>query len=306
MNRTLSSHLILISLWSVLAVGLAACGRENGDRSQLSPTLTEQAELEAMNTNAPLVEPHLPGPGENPSLAPQGEHVSERTGGVGLVRVKIFPHDHSSSNIPQGRDTTTTSVLVKSSGPCTLQQGSRQTASPSLSVTLTPGKLAQPLMFDCRSPIQVVRAQGTDYSYAGKIEATRGTYKSGKQFVRLVNIIDHEDYLKGVVPAEVSASWPSETLKAQAVAARSYSLAIIRIKEDSVYDRTGEYDLDDTIYYQAYTGINKSDPRTDEAVEETRGQVLISGTRVAQTFFSADAGGHTESSEGAWGAQKLP
>jgi SpoIID/LytB domain protein len=114
--------------------------------------------------------------------------------------------------------------------------------------------------------------------------------------VRTVNTLFMEDYLRGVVPRESSASWGSaaggaglNALMAQAVAARSYSQAENRYS----YAKTC-----DTTACQVYggAGLNGSrieDPRTDLSVANTAGQVMMFGTQVARTEFSSSSGGYT-------------
>lgn len=309
--RSTSKYPLAWTLASALA--LSACGKPSGPSDPLTPTPQDQVELDAMNENAPLVEDKITQLKDEPedtsagSIKPDVSPVSEATGTVGLVRVRVFPHDHAKSNVPQGRDSVVTSVRLKSTGTCRLKRNGREERTTGLDVTLTTANLStRPAYVECTGGVTVHRAKGrTAYRYAGIIEASRATYKSGKSYVKLINIIDHEEYLKGVVPTEMSATWPMEALKAQAVAARSYSLAGFNLQTKSVMERVGEQDMVDTIHDQAYVGLNKSDPRSDEAVEETRGIVLLSGKRVAMAFFSADAGGHTESSEGAWGGKAL-
>ena len=104
-----------------------------------------------------------------------------------------------------------------------------------------------------------------------------------------------EQYLRGVVPNEMPASWPAPALEAQAVAARSYALA-----GDS---RWGSHaDTCDTIYCQVYDGRvttrggtrTATHARTDAAIAATAGQVrLTSSGRIARTEFSSSTGGHT-------------
>ena len=92
--------------------------------------------------------------------------------------------------------------------------------------------------------------------------------------------LDLEEYLKGVLPREMSTGWPLEALKAQAVAARSYALKIMargvlfRSEADQVY---GEERFADT----------------DAAVEATRGEVLTVGGHVIAAFFFSHCNGRT-------------
>lgn len=118
------------------------------------------------------------------------------------------------------------------------------------------------------------------------------TYRGGLRFAdtgdkaRLVNFVLSEDYLRGVVPSEMPASWNAEALKAQAVAARSYALA-----GDDRFP--GLADTCDTIQCQVYLGLSNEKASTNAAIDATAGQVRMSGGAIARTEFSASTGGHT-------------
>ncbi|MDZ5471862.1 SpoIID/LytB domain-containing protein [Bacillus sp. 31A1R] len=128
--------------------------------------------------------------------------------------------------------------------------------------------------------------------YAGQFEFT--TEKVGtKTYIRPINKVKMETYLKSVVPHEMYGSWPIEALKAQAVAARNYAIT-----------RVGKT-IDDTINYQVYGGLQGHYPNSDRAVEETTGYVLKDGDKLAQTLYSASNGGVTESNKNAWGGSPL-
>jgi stage II sporulation protein D len=109
------------------------------------------------------------------------------------------------------------------------------------------------------------------------------------------NIIDIENYLKGVIPYEMSDYYPSEALKAQAVAARNYAL-----KKIGTMAPFG-YDFDDTILFQVYRGYNPSYINTIKAVNDTRGMVLLHNSLLVEALYSASNGGYTEASENVWG-----
>lgn len=86
---------------------------------------------------------------------------------------------------------------------------------------------------------------------------------NGSNYIRPVNTLGMEEYLKGVVPSEMPASWNIEALKAQAVAARTYSW------------NYGGKTITDTISHQVYGGLNDSHPNSDQGVgATTTGQVL--------------------------------
>ncbi|WP_164984893.1 SpoIID/LytB domain-containing protein [Ammoniphilus sp. CFH 90114] len=106
-------------------------------------------------------------------------------------------------------------------------------------------------------------------------------------FVRPINTLLLEDYLKGVVPREMPASWELEALKAQAIAARTYAMRYVSKL------------VDDTINYQVYGGYQWHDKST-RAVEETRGQLLEHQGSLVETVFSSSNGGTIEASGNLW------
>ncbi|QIZ71045.1 SpoIID/LytB domain-containing protein [Oxynema aestuarii] len=109
-----------------------------------------------------------------------------------------------------------------------------------------------------------------------------------------VNAVDLEEYLYSVVGAEMSPSWPSEALKAQAVAARSYVLYQRQHRGNAVYD------VGDDTYWQVYSGLEKEATTTHKAVQETAGQVLTHDGQIIEAVFHSSSGGHTENVEDVW------
>jgi stage II sporulation protein D len=100
-------------------------------------------------------------------------------------------------------------------------------------------------------------------------------------------------YLRGVVPAEMPYTWPTEALRAQAIAARSYAAR-------RLHPTTGSYDVTDTTSSQVYLGVLAEKSATTAAITATAGQVLRSGTAIANTVFHSDAGTGTENNENVW------
>ena len=109
-----------------------------------------------------------------------------------------------------------------------------------------------------------------------------------------VNHVNLEQYLYSVLGSEMSANWPQEALKAQAVAARSYAL----------YKRStsgnGVYDVGDTTTWQVYKGLETEAPGTQTAVNATAGQVMTYGGKIILAVFHSSSGGHTENVEDVW------
>ena len=110
--------------------------------------------------------------------------------------------------------------------------------------------------------------------------------------VRPVLSVHVEDYLLGVVPYEMSDSFPLEALKAQAVAARTYALRS--------QDATQPYDLVDTTNDQVYRGYLPGNDKTEQAIRETRGVCGFYRDQLAQCYYSASNGGQTELVETVW------
>lgn len=115
----------------------------------------------------------------------------------------------------------------------------------------------------------------------------------------VVNEVDLEEYVKGVVPSEMSPSWHLEALKAQAVAARSYALY------QRMMNAGREYDLMAGTQDQVYRGRNRVDQRVQEAVEATRGLVLTHRNAPILAAFSSTAAGPTEDAINVW-SKDLP
>ncbi len=137
----------------------------------------------------------------------------------------------------------------------------------------------------------------SDDGFAWDGRRYRGTLRmlADQGRVRIVNVLDIEAYLRGVVPAEMQASWPAEALKAQAVAARTYTLLHL--------DPNRDYDVCATIDCQVYRGREVEHPASDAAIVATAGEVLTYGGVFARTYYHADSGGVIASSAEVWGSE---
>jgi stage II sporulation protein D len=108
--------------------------------------------------------------------------------------------------------------------------------------------------------------------------------------VNVVNRLGLDDYLRGVVPCEMPASWPAEALRAQAIAARSY--AVRRLHPD-----TGTFDVYDDTRSQVYRGVEAERAATNAAIDAAPGAILRYGSSVVNAFFHSTGGGATENNE---------
>ena len=126
--------------------------------------------------------------------------------------------------------------------------------------------------------------------------------QSSRKGLVLINILNLEDYLKSVVPSELSPyNFPAlEAHKAQAVAARTYAL-----KNKGQMAGLG-YDLGDTPLDQFYKGMNAEHPLSTRAVEETKGEVLTYRGRLIDALYTSTCGGRTEDVENIFLGPALP
>jgi stage II sporulation protein D len=142
----------------------------------------------------------------------------------------------------------------------------------------------------------------------GRIEiAGIGAYRGALEVVptdsdaaslNAVNAVPVDQYVKGVIPNESPASWPQAALRAQAVAARSYAL--------TVQVSGNGFDLYDDASSQVYEGLGSETAATNQAAEATKGEVLTYGGEIAEAYFSACSGGHTESVQNVFFGSPVP
>ena len=144
---------------------------------------------------------------------------------------------------------------------------------------------------DWQSPVEIAPTNGAlvpwaDATYRGRL-AVRATARGT---VHVINRVGLEDYLKGVVPAEMGPRVYDEVeaLKAQAVAARSYA-----VRHRGQFAAEG-YDLCASPRCQVYSGASAESPLSTRAVEETAGEVVLWKDAVADTLFTSTCGGRTE------------
>ena len=144
-------------------------------------------------------------------------------------------------------------------------------------------------------PVQITSNYGllgvTGLKRAGKQALYHGAFelvKNNNNTFNLVNMIEVEEYLKGVVPNEMPVHFGLEALKAQSVAARNYVLSP-RTKASP------NYDVVDSVASQVYFGANTEKPLSNQAVAETEGIVAIYNWDLILAQYSSTAGGYTES-----------
>jgi stage II sporulation protein D len=144
---------------------------------------------------------------------------------------------------------------------------------------------ARPLIFD-------------GVAYRGEIEL----FPSGPGSLIVVNVVDVESYLRGVVPSEIGPRPESEieAVKAQAVAARTYALA------SGGQRAAGGFDVYATVDDQVYTGVNGEDSVCDRAILATAGVFMSHSDEPIHAYFHANCGGRTEARHEVWELPRVP
>jgi stage II sporulation protein D len=147
----------------------------------------------------------------------------------------------------------------------------------------------------------LIKTQGTDAimingrTFRGDIQLTR---VSG--YLSVINQIDLEDYIKGILYHEASHYWPMEALKAQAIVCRTY--AVYQMQEN----KSRDFDVTSDIYSQVYGGRTSERERTNGAVEATKGEILTYQNKVFPAYFHATCAGHTEDASMLWNIDLPP
>src|SRR5437868_707706 len=151
------------------------------------------------------------------------------------------------------------------------------------------GALPAPLTFTASSGAAMTLTR----PYRGQIQVD---VVNGR--LRAIDLVGLEDYLYGVVHAEMPSAWSPPALQAQAVAARSYALATRKV--------AAPFDVYADTRSQVYLGISRETAATTAAVDATKGQVVMFAGKVASTFFFSSSGGETESISDGWGVAPVP
>ncbi|WP_059171918.1 SpoIID/LytB domain-containing protein [Bacillus sp. FJAT-27445] len=136
--------------------------------------------------------------------------------------------------------------------------------------------------------INLIDAPSESLTRINNTTTYRGSFflKPNGSKVEVLNTLGMEDYLKGVVPSEMPASWHKEALKAQAIVARTYAT---RIRA-----------LTNTAASQVYRGYTAEDPRSNAAIKETEGLLVKYDGKVAETYFFSTSGGKTANVGDVW------
>ncbi|MGB9749890.1 MAG: SpoIID/LytB domain-containing protein [Caldisericia bacterium] len=147
------------------------------------------------------------------------------------------------------------------------------------------------IIFEIKSINDYLKVNGRNYRGYVYI------YKNLNTFY-VINKLNIEDYLKGVVPSEMPETFNFEALKAQAVASRTYVLS--RIKDKNIYDVTSTPDT------QAYFGMDRENEKTNKAVSETEDEIITYEGKIIEAVYHSTSGGYTENNENVWNSVPYP
>lgn len=151
---------------------------------------------------------------------------------------------------------------------------------------LADGRMFRRLIFSSTSAVYV-----NNKPYRGLADLSRVD-----KGILVVNQLALEDYLVGLINCEISSAWPIESVKSQAVIARTYALNRKAARSGALYH------LESSVIDQVYDGCLIEDSRARRAVSETEHEVLVNDGAIIQAFYHSSCGGRTEASENVWGA----
>jgi SpoIID/LytB domain protein len=187
------------------------------------------------------------------------------------------------------------SITISSYAPITIKSGSKRfrlEAQDTIAIT-TQSRYSFPMEFTTANSIPIA-INGTEYP--GTITIRNDVELS------VVNEVDLETYLKGVVPHEIGTRPLSEieVVKAQAVAARTYAIKHLDLQNQP------RYDLVATVFDQVYKGMLYRNPVADSAVDATYGQIITYRGTPIEAKYSSTCGGITSDVRDNWGDEVVP
>jgi stage II sporulation protein D len=227
----------------------------------------------------------------------------ERPLSLEVARVRIEPRAYPATPQPASDADEESGLTTSSNTRGSVQLTSRASVPTRGEALYAPGT-TRPLR-DLRAPVVFAPLDAEQHPvrfnekpYRGRLEVFANT----KGTLTVVNVVSLEDYVRGVVPNELSpAGWPElEALKAQAVAARTYAVSNI-----GRFSAEG-FDLTPDTRSQVYGGRSTEHPLTDRAVLETRGRIATYNGVPINALYTSTCGGRTEDAENIFGGDAPP
>jgi stage II sporulation protein D len=281
----------MLSSLVVISLTLAALSAPPSVFAETTPPAPAESTTPGQNTPAPVL-PAVPAPiagsiriGLGAGLtaaevtAPGGIYIV----GDGIMQAQLPPGEVVTLTLNAGR-------IAVGGLPANFATVRLVPVSPQATATAPP---TTPVLTSPLQPPTVPPKPANPITYKGK--TYRGEVLAviapGSKKLSVVNVVNVDEYLLGVVPEEVSYTWPLEAIKAQAVAARTYALGNLGRRESDGYDLVS--DTGD----QFYGGIASERLQTSQAVAMTRGQLLTFAGRPISAMYHSSSGGHTENNE---------
>ncbi|MFH0962787.1 MAG: SpoIID/LytB domain-containing protein [Planctomycetota bacterium] len=233
-------------------------------------------------------------PRPRPSLA--RPMVSTPYRGIPVMRVLVVENASPSDN-----------VSFSVSGACTAFRYSDSATISDFNgispcrVSVSKGSVYLGNMMLPASAVEIVPHPGSYCSVDGvQYDGNMSILTTSSGGFNIVNAVDLESYVKGVIVSEVSQDWPPAALQAQAIAARTYALW----KMESGNNR--DYDLVSTVRDQAYSGRSRRQSVPDQAADDTLGSVLLWKGRLIPAYYHSSSGGYTENAYNVWHTFDIP
>jgi stage II sporulation protein D len=205
---------------------------------------------------------------------------------------------------PAPTDETLRVLLSTATGPAPISlliegearlhaDGKEERLSPVGPLKITPG--AKGVAVGDRPPASAIRMKGppgTVFELQGRQYWGEIVIRAKRRGMEVINEVPLETYLLGVIGGEMPPSWEIEALKAQAVAARTYSIS----RKRAATVKGSDFDLFDDTRSQVYIGLPPARyaARIEQAVQGTAGEVLLYEGRLLTAYFHSTCGGHTE------------
>lgn len=261
MQRRIFSRVAVVLLWLVISTGIYQCSR------------TDTAKYDTAWTD-----------GERQDNGTVKETQTEEAAEKRKLRV-LIKTDHFAENLHE-------ELIFSSADGMYIEQEKRiKSIAPGELFTVTSeelgeGRLRIRAYQNGRIRVHNV-ARAEEVSYRGSMECF-GT-KAG---IALINELPIEEYLYGVVPSEMPASYPQEALKAQAISARTYTYFHMTAFAYPAF----QAHMDDSTSFQVYQNIGEKE-KVNQAVDDTKGQVITRGGEVIESFYYSTSGGRSPDCE---------
>ena len=261
-----------------VAAGAKPIAQKPAASKQTTPKVVKTTEADSIKANTAVITRNKVGSVMTPA--------TERIEHVPNVRVLL------GSRSTDAKVTSTANMVVLNSNN---GQVSTISANRGTSVGVQGGKIV--VNGKAIDSVVTLKPANSDALFLFEGKGYRGglTLRANNGKMMVINSVPLEDYLYGVVPQEVVPSWPAAALEAQAVAARTYALHTMEENKGKLYDVSNSTD------HQVYSGVSGEYQATTNAVNKTKGVVMLYNQRPINALFHSDGGGYTEDSVNVWG-----